>query len=160
MQVRGSIVLALLVVAGLITINIFPAASATGFFYSVEITPDPADIGDTVTATATTSDPSVTDVRFRWFKPGLDEIHKDFNDDDGAPFTDSITVDEIGDWGLEVFFKDESGDILVKIATFKVTFLVVPEFPAGSLLAVAAIFGGALLYSKISGFKPKQLGPY
>ncbi len=159
MQLRGSIVLALLVVAGLIAINIFPAASATSIFYSVEISPDPADIGDTVTATATTNDPSVTDVRFRWFKPGLDVIHKDFNDPE-ASFTDSITVDEIGDWGLKVFFKDESGDILVKIATFKVTFLVVPEFPGGSLLAVAAIFGGALLYSKIGGFKPKQLGPY
>ena len=158
MQFRGGVLLALLVVAGLLAINIFPAASATIFFYDLVVTPDPADIGETVTATATTNDPSITDVRFRWKNPD-GAVVRNFNDG-SAPYTDSRTADQIGDWEIRVWFKDESGAEILKVSTFKVSFLVVPEFPAGSILAVGAIFGGAILYSKIGGFKPKQLGSY
>ncbi len=132
--------------------NLLASATLT---YDLVVSDDPADIGQVVTATATTDDPAITHVRFIW-KNSKGIVVRHFNvpcavcPAGSSPFEDSFAVNEIGEWTVFAQFIDKDGGIPFAIVRkLYVHFLVVPEFPFGSIVAVAAIFGAVLVYGKI-----------
>lgn len=136
----------LLVISGL------PQVFADDETYELVVSDDPADIGQDVSATATTDNTEVPSVRFIWKNPsGI--VVRDVEVSGPSPFEDSYVVDEIGDWKVIAVFTDDDDeddeDEFEVEAVVKVTFLVVPEFPFGSIVAVAAIFGAVLVYGKL-----------
>jgi len=148
-------VLTPLVLALLLVLAALPNLLASGVLtYELVVSDDPANIGETVTATATTDDPDITHVRFIWKNPsGIVVRHKNVPCVacvGSSPFEDSFVVDEIGTWTVFAGFIDKFGAASFTLVTkVNVTFLVVPEFPFGSILAVAAIFGAVLVYGKL-----------
>jgi len=118
--------------------------------------------GTPVTVTAGTLDPSVVQVTFRWHEPPdgngpvawEDVVNVSPNGTMGEWNNGSSTLifyaqnthvpDELGDWGVQVFFQDSTGteksgvENVIKIRA--TSFNAVPEIPLGTIGATAAMF--------------------
>jgi len=118
--------------------------AVTTNYHGIDVPP-----GAEVTATATTTDPTVTGVTFIWKDPDNNEQRR--VDDNTVPYTDSFTPNIIGDWGVQAIFHGPNGepvpglDITDKVAIRATSFFHVPEFQivgtVGSLLSMLAGLG-------------------
>ena len=114
----------------------------------------------TVTVTAGTLDPSVTQVTFRWHMPDDTVVREvtvpvftngtigEWNNGDTALIRyamDSLKPEVPGDWGVQAFFQDSAGKQragLNNVIKIKATsFNVVPEIPFGTAAIVLSMFG-------------------
>jgi len=118
--------------------------------------------GTPVTVTAGTLDSHVVQVTFRWHRPAgsilppIPDVIKpvytngtmgQWNNKTWALIryaNDTKIPDEIGDWGVQVFFQDSTGSDragLEDVIKIKATsFNVIPEIPLGTIAAAAAMF--------------------
>jgi hypothetical protein len=117
-----------------------------------------------VTATATTTDTTVTGVTFIWKDPDNNEQSRAERTVDENPdpyingYTDSFTPGIVGDWGVQAIFHGHDGtpvpglDVIEKVAIRATSFFHVPEFQivgtAGSLLSMLA---GLVYYMRRKG---------
>ncbi|MGD8506194.1 MAG: hypothetical protein PVF15_05960 [Candidatus Bathyarchaeota archaeon] len=140
-------------------------------YHGIDILP-----GIPVTATAGTTDDSVTKVTFRWHRPpdGNGPIAWEVEvsplsispypppnvPQEVIDYANSTTIwyaqntqvpDEIGDWGIQVFFQDSEGkdragvEDVVKIRAESVN--VIPEIPFGTIGAAAAMIMALTLFA-------------
>ena len=114
----------------------------------------------TVTVTAGTLDPSVTQVTFRWHRPDDTTVREvtvpvftngttgQWNDGTTAPIhyaVDSFRPDLAGDWGVQALFQDSTGknragvNNVIKIKA--TSFNVIPEVPFGTAAILLSMFG-------------------
>ena len=129
----------------------------------------------TVTVTAGTLDPSVTQVTFRWHIPDDTVVREvtvpvftngttgQWNNGDTALIQyaiDSFKPEVPGDWGIQAFFQDSAGKQkadLNNVITIKATsFNVVPEIPFGTAAIVLSMLGalGVLAIKKKRALAP------
>ncbi|XHH10064.1 MAG: hypothetical protein ACFCUE_05380 [Candidatus Bathyarchaeia archaeon] len=117
--------------------------------------PDGVQIGNPVTATATTTDAKVDKVRFTWYDPAGTPFTTDPQSVSGPSrmATSTFTPDALGDWTVKAEFLDKQGCCCCchykTVATRTTSFNVVPEVPligtAGIALAMAV---GLIFYKK------------
>lgn len=121
-------------------------------YHGIDVPP-----GTAVTATATTTDTTVTGVTFIWKDPNnnvqirVERTVDENTDPDINEYTDSFTPDIVGDWGVQAIFHGHDGrpvpglDVTDKVAIRATSFFHVPEFQivgtAGSLLSMLAGLG-------------------
>jgi hypothetical protein len=93
-----------------------------------------ASVGDELEAVATTDDPDVTEVIFRWIDPS-DVVDRTVTVAlAGGSASDIFMSDEKGTWKVEADF----GNGKVVEVTLDISFFVLPESPIGSLALVAS----------------------
>jgi len=113
--------------------------------------------GTEVTATATTTDSTVTGVTFLWKGPDENIKYSEYVDADMSSvstikeYRSSYTPDIVGDWGVQAIFHGPDGkpvpglDMTDKVAIRATSFFHVPEFQivgtAGTLLSMLAGLG-------------------
>jgi len=159
-----SVLVLLLVFVGLFGImsSVYAPWSTLGTGYAITSNYHGKDapLMATVTVTAGTLDPGVTQVTFRWHRPDDTVVREvtvpvftngssgQWNNGDTALIRyaiDSFKPDVLGDWGIQVFFRDSAGKqkaglnnvIKIKAASFN----VVPEIPLGTAAIVLSMFG-------------------
>jgi hypothetical protein len=100
------------------------------------------DLGEDITAKATTIDSSIVNVTFRWIDPSNNEVRTNTVNIVNGEASDTYTPNQVGTWKVVAEFSD--GTIVVK--ELQVPFQVVPEsiigalFIIGSSLAVLAVY--------------------
>lgn len=114
----------------------------------------------TVTVTAGTLDPSVTQVTFRWHRSDNTVMREvtvpvftngttgQWNKGATAPVQyaiDSFRPDLTGEWGVQAFFQDSAGrskaDLNNVIKIKATSFNVIPEVPLGTAAILLSMFG-------------------
>jgi DNA-binding beta-propeller fold protein YncE len=100
------------------------------------------NLGDDITAKATTNDSSVVNVKFRWIDPSNNEVRTNTVNIVSGEASDTYTPNQVGTWKVVAEFSN--GTIVVK--ELQVPFQVVPESIIGALsvigssLAVLAVY--------------------
>jgi hypothetical protein len=100
------------------------------------------NLGDNITAKATTNDSSVVNVKFRWIDPSNNEVRNTTVNIVSGEASDTYTPNQVGTWKVVAEFSN--GAIVVK--ELQVPFQVVPESIIGALsvigssLAVLAVY--------------------
>jgi hypothetical protein len=121
-------------------------------YHGVDVPPETL-----VTATATTTDLTVTGVTFYWKDPDENIKYSEYVDTDTSivsnikEYSSSYTPDTVGDWGVQAIFHGPDGkpvpglDITDKVAIRATSFFHVPEIQivgtAGTLLSMMAGLG-------------------
>ncbi|MCW4030293.1 MAG: hypothetical protein NWE92_11675 [Candidatus Bathyarchaeota archaeon] len=158
------IILALALLATFCLISVAAASTPDPHFYSVDKTSpvDPVKLGDSVVITATTDNPKVNRVEFKWWAPGspLDGL-ADYSEVDITPadgFTSSHIVNKPGEWTMTANFTNVqasgeykyiwSGDAVWTV-TKDGNFFVVAEYPLiGAAGASIAMMFGLLVFKR------------
>lgn len=159
-----SVLAPLLVLVGLFCIinSVYAPWSTLGTGYAITSNYHGMDVPlmATVTVTAGTLDPTVTQVTFRWHMPDETVAREvtvpvftngttgQWNNGDTALIQyaiDSYKPDILGDWGVQAFFQDSTGnekaglDSVIK--TKATSFNAVPEIPFGTAAIVLSMLG-------------------
>lgn len=136
-------------------------------------------VGESVTAYAYTTHSGIETVTFIWMPPEggeeaktadgpYDMPHDPTGSLDGTPYyaveSDPFLIDVVGDWGVQVVFKDTGGNIRGPYplepneynAIKATSFHSVPELPLGTLTATLVMLSVLALYA----LKPKVLTKY
>jgi hypothetical protein len=95
------------------------------------------NLGDNITAKATTNDSSVVNVTFRWIDPSNNEVRNTTVNIVSGEASDTYTPNQVGTWQVVAEFSD--GTIVVK--ELNVPFQVVPE----SIIGALSIIGSSLV---------------
>lgn len=119
-----------------------PTYGFTLFDDSGEITDGTVGLNQEVRAVVSTSDTSVEQITFRWFRPGP-EIAREVTVPIDTP-EDNFAPDEPGDWIVEA----DLGNGQVSQVTLTIFFFVLPESPVGTIAMIAVSMGalGSFLY--------------
>ncbi len=134
-------------------------------------------LGTPVTVTAGTLDSSVSQVTFRWHRPPDGNGAVAWEDTVGvwqntttgqwnngttafiSYATNTHAPDEIGDWGVQVFFQDSEGKEksgVVNVLSIRATsFNAIPEIPLGTIGAVGAMIFALAFFAAKKGARPR-----
>jgi hypothetical protein len=107
------------------------------------------NLGQSVTAKATTDDPDVDVVTFTWTKDVSDEEETETVSLSVNTADDTFTPNEVGMWIVKADF----GNGIIVQESLDISFFVVPESPIGIIALLGASFGtiGAYLYFRRNG---------
>ena len=119
-----------------------PASAVNSYSYSVSPTPPISSPGVPVTVTGThTGSGNVIGVLFVWHNPTNHIVHTAFGSESSCgtscqDFSNTFSPTVAGDWKVAIWFFTAEGYNLV-IVVIHVSFIVLSQYPIGSLAAVA-----------------------
>jgi len=121
-----------------------------GYYWKFELSKTKANLGERVTATASTNDPEITKIRIEFYDPK--GTLRDWTDFYGSPVTwcssDSPPLDKVGMWTVKAIFYRTGSPIYIEKTVIVVGLNIIPEFPFGTVAPVLASMA-ALIVTKI-----------
>jgi len=101
-----------------------------------------------VRAVATTTDPSVDQVTFRWINPSSDVV-REVTVPVASAAEDTFAPNMVGRWVVEADFLN--GIVVRQMVS--VSFSVVPESPVGTIAVIGSLLGGLGAFARLRKFR-------